>query len=319
MVTFFSPQVRDATTGELNAALVGVSVQIRLKGSTTPSSPAGTPVAILEYPSGAVVPDSRLTVSARFSLTSFSTPDGVYEVEAVSDDGTVTYLFSAEGLVRAAEGSVALAQQALLAAQAARDAAQAAAAGGGGSGTTVQADWNANSGPSRILNKPSTFPPSTHSHTTADLSIPLLAKQLLDAAVAGGTEGARAMREVLGAGTGNGTSNLVIGTSATTAAAGSHTHSAGGVAFTPGTLVTATNVQAAIEQAASMGGSAVSGAGAILVIIYRAGAYPAVPTTRPSGINVVLFLGPTQPTSVPSWIGLAANQAVPVYFEVPTT
>lgn len=66
-----------------------------------------------------------------------------------------------------------------------------------------------------VQGKPSTFPPSAHTHTAAQVSdATAVGRSVLTAA------DAAAARAAIGAGT----SNLAIGTTAGTAAAGSHTH-----------------------------------------------------------------------------------------------
>lgn len=98
MVIFFAPQVRDAASGQLLAGLVGQTVTIVYPGTSNP-------VEITEYPSGATVPGSTLTVGSEFSVTSFDTPDGVHAVEAVAANGTRAYLESAMGSRVAAESA----------------------------------------------------------------------------------------------------------------------------------------------------------------------------------------------------------------------
>lgn len=87
------------------------------------------------------------------------------------------------------------------------------------------------------------------------------------AVIAAGTTAAEA-RAAIGAGTGNGTSNLVLGTTSGTAAPGDHTHAGSVVSFTPAAGVTATNVQDAIVQAAALGG----GGGAVSSVAGKTGA-----------------------------------------------
>ena len=118
----------------------------------------------------------------------------------------------------------------------------AAAPAGGGSGAS---SWDTLSG------KPTTFPPTSHTHPVSQVSdasdVGKAVMKAADAATA---------RTAIGAGTGNGTSNLAIGTTANTAAAGNHAHKADAVTFAPptGGPLTATDVQAAIVQASQLGG-----------------------------------------------------------------
>lgn len=58
-----------------------------------------------------------------------------------------------------------------------------------------------------------------------------------------------------------------------------------------------------------------SGGGTANVLIWRyaSGAYPALSSTKPTGIDYVLALGPIQPPTVPSWIGTGSTQIVAKY------
>lgn len=162
--------------------------------------------------------------------------------------------------------------------------------GGGGS-----SDWN------DITNKPTTFSPSPHTHNSGQISdSSTVGRAVLTAA------DAQTARAAIGAGTGNGTSNLTIGTTSTTAAAGNHTHVASAIPFTPTGSLTATNVQDAIGQSALSGGG--SGTSAVMVWEYTSGAYPTLPATQPAGVRILWTLGPTYPTTVPSWVGLGAGK-----------
>lgn len=144
---------------------------------------------------------------------------------------------------------------------------------------------------------PETFPPAGHSHQAAEIANATAVGRNVLTAVS-----QQAAREAIGAGTGNGTSNLAIGTTSSTAAAGNHTHSAASVAFTPtGSTLTATNVQDAIVQAAATGGT--GGTGDERAVYYASGAYPTQPSTAPSGIKRRHFYGPVQYTG-PTWPGV---------------
>jgi len=90
-----------------------------------------------------------------------------------------------------------------------------------------------------------------------------------------------------------------------------HTHAANTVTFTPSGDITATDVQAAVVQAAGLAYAASSGQ--VLVCKYASGAYPTLPATIPAGVKVVSYYGPTAPTSLPSWIGTGAGQALGEY------
>lgn len=97
---------------------------------------------------------------------------------------------------------------------------------------------------------PSTFPSSAHSHTATEISnASTVGRNVLTAATQ------QEARTAIGAGTGNGTSNLALGTTATTAAPGNHRHGATSVDFTPAGGIAATNVQEAIIEAANRPGT----------------------------------------------------------------
>lgn len=233
--------------------------------------------------------------------------------------GVVCRLVSPTGILDAVASSAATASSAQVAAAAAQAAAEEASAGnpallplGGQVGDVLYraaqervGEWGAPPAggggggglpPSYPSTWPSTFPASAHSHTTTDISnATTLGRNLLTAA------SQQAAREAIGAGTGNGTSNLSIGTTASTAAAGNHTHAASAVGFTPTGGLTATSVQDAIVQAAAQGGSSV--ASATIDVVYSAGAYPAQPGSAPAGVKVRHFYGPVQ-YSGPTWAGV---------------
>lgn len=97
--------------------------------------------------------------------------------------------------------------------------------GGGGPSTVAWAD---------VTGKPATFPPATHTHTAAQISdASAVGRSVLSSA------DAAAARTAIGAGT----SSVVIGTSATQAAAGNHVHAASVITATAIGPGTATNVQ----------------------------------------------------------------------------
>ena len=170
----------------------------------------------------------------------------------------------------------------------------------GGTGGAV--DW------SSIQNRPDTFPPSAHTHTASQVSdATTVGRSVMTAA------SAQAARAAIGAGTGNGTSDLKIGPTATDAAAGNHAHPAAAINYTPAGGITATNVQDAIAQAAQTGGS---GASQVYVWRYTAGAWPVLPATRPAGVLEVRAFGPSFPTSVPGWVGLAVDKVPLSYSKV---
>jgi hypothetical protein len=174
--------------------------------------------------------------------------------------------------------------------------------GAGGSGGSVT--WDA------VTLKPTTFPASPHTHPASQVSDSTpVGRSVLTAS------DAATARSAIGAGTGNGTSNLQVGPGATDAAAGNHVHAASAVLFTPTGGVTATDVQAAIGQAATMGGGGGAGS-AVYVWRYTAGAWPAMPATAPGGVYEVRALGPSFPTTLPGWVGLAAGKVPLSYSKV---
>lgn len=52
---------------------------------------------------------------------------------------------------------------------------------------------------------------------------------------------------------------------------------------------------------------------------YASGAWPTLPTTAPTGCLVVQAYGPTQPSSVPSWIGTTPDKVPAIYTYAPLT
>jgi hypothetical protein len=222
----------------------------------------------------------------------------------VLSDGTYSVpVDSSKGMQLAAEAAAAVAQAASSAASTSAAVASEAAAtvgtfdervtaleaggggGGGGGGSTAWAD---------ITGKPATFSPSAHTHPRSEISdASTLGRQLL------GAVDAQTARALMGAGTGSGTSDLQLGTTASTAAPGNHAHSQ---------YVDAAQAAAIADTriAASGGGS---GGGQILVWEYRSGAYPTLPASKPTGVVRVDAAGPVAPSSVPSWIGPGTTQA----------
>lgn len=183
---------------------------------------------------------------------------------------------------------------------------EAATLGGAGG----VADWDT------LVDKPATFTPSPHTHAATEISnASLVGRSVLTAF------DAQTARAAIGAGTGNGTSNLALGTTATTAAAGNHNHSATALTFTPNTSLglTATNIQTAIEQAAQTGSGGTTVTSNTRYIKYASGAYPALPTVKPTGVDKFIFEGPVQPTTgnvsggIPTYIGDGATQIMADY------
>lgn len=93
-----------------------------------------------------------------------------------------------------------------------------------------------------VTDKPATFPPSTHTHTAAQISdATTVGHNVMTAA------DAAAARTAIGAGT----SSLALGTTASTAAAGNHTHTAAAITATAIGPGTATNVQGILAELAA--------------------------------------------------------------------
>lgn len=144
---------------------------------------------------------------------------------------------------------------------------------------------------------PTSFPPSTHPHDVGDLrdsGTGLLAAILTFLRA----DTPALARAAIGAGTGD--SNLVIGTGAGNAAAGNHGHPATAITFAPSGDITATTVQAAILQAAALGGSATL-LGGLAVVVWNGEWAP-----RPSGALVVLWISTSDaaapvPSAMATW------------------
>jgi len=269
----------------------------------SPSDPTFTTPLTLKDPSGLPVTVVRTNyLGLTETITSTDEP-----VLILKDGSFITSIESPTGMLAATEAALSLVEAAAaVAAQAVEgavffvdgnppdDTGNAVSSGTGGGGSVT---WGA------ILDRPDTFPPSGHTHLRSEIS---------DASPLGrstlGASDAQAYRTLIGAGTGNGTSNLTIGTTATTAAPGNHTHSQYVDASQAATI--------ADERIAVSGGG--TGGGQILVWEYRSGAYPALPATKPAGVVRVDAAGPVAPTSVPSWIGPATTQARLRYDYEPT-
>jgi hypothetical protein len=138
---------------------------------------------------------------------------------------------------------------------------------------------------------PATFPSSPHSHTTTDISNSTPVGRAVLTAVDQQTA-----RAAIGAGTGNGTSNLALGPASTQAAAGNHTHAASNISFAPTTSNPANDVQTAIANLGAGGGG--TGAGNVRVVKYASGQYPAFPVSKPAGVDLYVMKGPVFPTTV---------------------
>ena len=162
---------------------------------------------------------------------------------------------------------------------------------------------------------PSAFPPDTHTHGIGAITdVTDVGRQLAKATTA------QEARAAIGAGTGNGTSNLTLGTTSSTAARGDHSHTAAAIPFTPTGPITAQNLQDAVVQAAATG-SGGGGTAQVQVLRFASGAYPAFPATKPTGVNMFVLIGPVTPTSgnvsggIPTYVGNSPTQ-IPAEFRV---
>lgn len=314
----------DPTTGQL---VTSTSGQIYAITDTTFT----TPLAVFDT-SGTGMPDGQVKVSAQGVTDEFGVDepvDGDNSRFAVfwKSGPYVIVLESIRGLSKAAQDARTDAQTARTAAQTAADTVANSPAilpAGGSQGNVLYRGATERTGvwgpPSQgggggastwdqISGKPETFPPSAHTHTATQISDSgTVGRAVLTAA------DAAAARAAIGAGTGNGTSNLALGATGTTAAPGNHVHAASAVTFAPTGGVTATNVQDAIAQAAQTGTGGSSGP-SIYPWRYTGGAWPALPATAPAGVVFVDAIGPSQPTTLPGWIGLAANQVPMRYYQ----
>jgi hypothetical protein len=291
MYAIYPEQVLDATTYEPNKALVGQQVQVVARNTTTPYpiyDGAGDPIA-----------GSLVTVTAAVSTPTFyidtDTPETVYLDWYDAGSGQRGPIDFEEVLRQtvmdardAAEAALALVQEyepgSVLSVNGQTGHVTVDTGSGSGGGSVT---WGS------LTDRPDTFPPSGHSHTRSEISdASALARQILGSATA------QEIRQLIGAGTGNGTSNLVLGTTATTAAPGNHTHSQ--------YVDQAQAASIADARIAANGGG--SGGGSIMAWIYRSGAYPALPSTKPAGVLLIEARGPVAPSSVPSWVGNGADQ-----------
>jgi hypothetical protein len=249
---------------------------------------------------------TNISVSAIGQTQEFTpTTEDIYQVWWSPGGGVVAHLFSFDGAIELIEGARADVAASAAAAQAAIEDAVFRvndiapingnvtlpwSGGGGEGGGGGDVTW------ATLPGRPDTYPPAPHNHGAGDIvDATSLGRNILRA----GTP--QQVREYIGAGTGNGTSNLQLGTSGTTAAPGNHTH--------PQYVDQAQAASIADERIALSGGG--GGSGAVLVWRYRSGAYPALPTAKPAGVELILARGPIQPSSLPSWAGNGADQ-VPV-------
>lgn len=275
------------------AALVSVA---GLAGSVHASeADANAGVGALTVTLAGGVSSTSIPVSS-FGLTvEFTVPDhyqvwwksGVYVVHLMSFDGIVDAVEAAAEATQVAVEDVVLSVNGQLPDGSGNVVVEG---GGGGDGS---ATWGS------LPGKPSTFPPTAHTHSRSEISDASgLGRQLISAA------DAQAARALIGAGTGNGTSNLALGSTASTAAPGNHAHAQYVDSSTAATI--------ADERIAASGGGG-GGGGSVMVWRYRSGAYPTLPATAPAGVELVMAVGPLQPSTVPSWIGNGPSQVPAEY------
>ena len=187
-----------------------------------------------------------------------------------------------------------------------RDVVWSDPTGGSGSGMTSYSDVVALPG-----YPTGGFPSAPHSHTASQISdATSIGRSLMTAA------DQQTARAAIGAGTGNGTSNLVLGTTGSTAMPGNRVFSDAEITAAANGSLPAGTVR---SQLAALDSRPSGGTGAVYEWRYASGAYPALPSAKPSGIQRVQAYGPVQPTSIPSWIGTGTNQAILFYDWAPLT
>lgn len=231
------------------------------------------------------VPTTTIAVSPIGQIPEFTVADRI-EVWWSSGGGVVVHLVSFQGLrdlMASLESSAAASASAAAAAQA---AAEAAAAGSSGTGS---ATWTG------ITGKPATFPPSSHSHTRSEISD----STTVGRAVLGAVD-PQAARAAIGAGTGNGTSNLVLGSTGSTAMPGNRIFSDAEITANAKGALPASTVRAQIQALEARTGSVPTDT---VNVLWSSGAYPAQAASPPAGVKVRHFYGPVAP-SAPTWPGV---------------
>lgn len=247
---------------------------------------------------------ANLTTSASGFIPSFRVEDqlvvvwksGPYEIPLISISGVIARL----------EAQLAASLAAQEAAEAAAGLSALPAAASDGDVVTYNAGaWVALPPPSGGAGIdgapaiwPETFPPSAHTTLISELRKGSTASALAAAVVSllNATDGATA-RAAIGAGTGNGTSDLTLGNLGTQAMPGNRAFGAAEISVAAGTGLTSATVQAALAELKSLigtGGTGSAPAGTVVVRRYTAGAYP-VRGDLPAG-TVVLWIGPVMPT-----------------------
>lgn len=222
--------------------LAGVTIPAATISATAdaivaPRAAIGTVIKVKDASTLGDLPDTATLANGYISFTVDA--DTAQLSVLLSADGGTTWVgpfWSKETWAGQANAGVN-AQSALDAAAAAQSTADAAlyAAQAGGSGGAAATTWDS------VTSKPTTFPPSPHSHTSGDISdASALGRLILEGA------DAASVRGLIGAGTGNGTSNLTLGSSATQAAPGNHLHT--------GVYATPADVDAKIAAAGTGGG-----------------------------------------------------------------
>lgn len=288
MYPIYPAPVRNATTFELDQALVGQQVQVVSRGTTTPYpifNAAEDPIA-----------DSLVTVTSSGTTPTFyidtTTPADVYldwYHAGSGNRGEIDFEEQLRDQARAAQ----VAAEAALALTLAYEPGSVLSVNGQTGHVTIATGDGSSVTWSTLPDRPDTFPPSGHTHLRSEIrDASSLGQQILSA------PDQQTFRTLIGAGTGNGTSNLALGTSSTTAAPGNHTHAQ--------YVDSAQAATIADERIAASGGT--GGGGSVLVWRYASGAYPTLPATAPAGTAVVEAKGPVAPSVLPSWVGGGAGQ-----------
>lgn len=237
-----------------------------------------------------------------------SGPVGVLETFIVADYARVWWvsggfkilLTSYTSILEAAEDAAASAELSRIAAEAAAAASSIPAGGDDGDflgksdGALAWLPAPVGTGGSGITGAPAswpaTFPASPHSHPSSEINdATTTGRNVMRAA------SPAAARTAIGAAPDTVVSFPGFGGTAGTAVPGNRVYQAIELQFTPAGTITATTVQAAIEQAALSGGGGGSvPTGVIVGRRYASGAYP-VRGTLPAG-TIVDWQGPTSPT-----------------------
>lgn len=308
-VRFRAQLACDATTGLPRLDLAGLTGVIVLSGTETATD--------ITDNDGLPITDGLVVISASGFTPTFYVEDGLTQVDWFSDPIRVP-IDSLAGLEESAAESAADAAQALADLQAYADDHPLLTLPDGGSAGQVLAKtgddpedtaWvNPSGSTSGITGAPSVWPsefnPSPHTHTPATLAVPNVIKTLL------GAVDAQTARDAIGAGTGNGTSNLTLGAAGTQAAPGNHAHSSSAIALSAGItgLTATTTVQAALVELAARPTGGGGGTGTTVDVLWSAGAYPTQALTPPAGVKVRRIYGPVQPT-FPAWTGVLDSYA----------